>query len=429
MEEILYEYVNKLWIEKKLVSRIIVFRESIKILLLFKGGINYNPNWFKDMKQWFYYGFFKRYNLSYTRISGASRKLPPDCKLKHESIIRRVAKSQTPRKVNYTVITAVEDKIMMNTDHIPMYRDMASSYSWAQKGAGGGQKKNYRGQIATAGGEKDRFTGQVSCNKSGGKIIPFIIFKAKPPNGVREFQSNTVSYELKHRLPDSSGNEYPPEEKVYLTCNDTVNSNGEFTKMILEQVIFPELSVFEGKRSAILVDDFRGHSHSVVKEYVKQFKSGDEHDDDEARYDIVDFHIMAGGITPKAQPIDMILGKVFKGAYKDLYDSYMLTAPTRNGHPITPSRQLCAKWAVHAWDAIPESLIKKSWELAQYKTMEEIENEKNSMAIVNVSQQDIVNEILPVANESLVLNYQIPDNVYGGENNFDDSNVVHDIFY
>ena len=74
-----------------------------------------------------------------TRIAGASRKLPPDWKLKHEStIIRRVAKSQTPRKVNFTIIPAVEDDNVANTDHIPMYRDMASSYSWTKKGAGGG---------------------------------------------------------------------------------------------------------------------------------------------------------------------------------------------------------------------------------------------------------------------------------------------------
>ena len=51
-----------------------------------------------------------------------------------------------------------------------------------------------------------------------------------------------------------------------------------------------------------LLDDFKGHSTDVVKNYVKSFKSGDDTNDDEDRYDLIDFHIMGGGITPKSQP-------------------------------------------------------------------------------------------------------------------------------
>jgi len=50
------------------------------------------------------------------------------------------------------------------------------------------------------------------------------------------------------------------------------------------------------------------------------------------------------------------------------------------------------------------------------------------MAIVNVSQQHIVNAVLSVANEKLVFNNQTQDSVYDGENDFDDRNVMHDSF-
>ena len=127
------------------------------------------------------------------------------------------------------------------------------------------KQKKFRGQLATGGGEKDRFTVQLTYLKNGGKIRPFIIFKAKPADGIREYRSNNVAYELRNRLLDNEGNTYPSEEEVFLTCNDTANSSAVFTQLILEHVLFPELSVMQGKRSGLLVDDFKGHSHQLVK--------------------------------------------------------------------------------------------------------------------------------------------------------------------
>lgn len=419
LEDDLYSFIEDLWRDKKKVSRIIIFRKVIELDKLFKGGTN-DPTFFKQMKVWFYNGFCRRKNLSYTRIAGASRKLPSDWKEKQQRIIRSVAKSQTPRKEGHTVIPAVTDSRMANTDHVPMYRDMVGAYSWTKKGAGGRGKRSLRGQIGTGGGEKDRFTVQLTCLKDGGKVKPFIIFKAAPANGVREFKTNTVAYELKNRLPDNAGNTYPPSDKVYLTCNKTANSNGAFTIEILREVIFPALGVFDGERAGMLVDDFKGHSKKEVKEYVKSFRGGNELlDEEEDMYDLIDFLIMAGGITPKSQPIDVIIGKIFKGFYRDDYDQYMLTAPTRNGHPITPSRQLCATWVVNAWEKIPSEIIKKAWILANYKSMEDLSRDTTyDNEIVEYSSEDIVKKICESIDDkasddgTTIGHYLSPDNIY-----------------
>ena len=42
----------------------------------------------------------------------------------------------------------------------------------------------------------------------------------------------------------------------------------------------------------MLVDNFKGYSTNIVKEYVKSFKSGDETDGNEDRYELIDFHII-----------------------------------------------------------------------------------------------------------------------------------------
>ena len=48
-----------------------------------------------------------------------------------------------------------------------------------------------------------------------------------------------------------------------------------------------------------------------------------------------------------------------KGCYRDLHDTHMIDAPVnpQTGHPFTPSRQLCATWAVSAWERVPETLV------------------------------------------------------------------------
>ena len=127
------------------------------------------------------------------------------------------------------MIPAVPDERVCNSDHIPFYRDMAGSCSWTQKGEGGGGKRDSRGQLATGGGEKDRFTVQITCCKDGTKLPPFIIFKAKPADGRREFATNTVAHELRNREPDNAGNEHPTDEEACLCCNDTANSDGTLT--------------------------------------------------------------------------------------------------------------------------------------------------------------------------------------------------------
>ena len=167
----------------------------------------------------------------------------------------------------------------------------------------------------------------------------------------------------------------PPENKCCLVCNSTANSNTDLTIDILKRVMFPCLKIDELNRGDVLVDDFKGHRTDLAKGYVKSFKSGDCIDDEEDWHGLVNFHTMAGGITPKSQPLDLFPTKVMKGCYRDFYDIHMLSSPVnpRTGHPMMPSRQLCATWEAEAWDKVPESLIMKSWKVGNYKNYEDIQ--------------------------------------------------------
>ena len=102
---------------------------------------------------------------------------------------------------------------------------------------------------------------------------------------------------------------------------------------------------------------------------------------------------MGGGITPKAQSLDVLINKVFKGLFRDLFEEWSLNAPTnpKTGHPLDPSRQMLAQWIVKTWAKFPKELVRKSWEVSGYNSTEDMSNEEEmaSVAVINYSQEQL----------------------------------------
>ena len=82
----------------------------------------------------------------------------------------------------------------------------------------------------------------------------------------------------------------------------------------------------------LVLDAFRGHFDKKVKAH-------------NANHPLLKWPMMDGGITPKTHPLDVLINKIFKGFFRDLFEEWSLNALTnpKNGHPLAPSRQLLAQ--------------------------------------------------------------------------------------
>jgi hypothetical protein len=230
------------------------------------------------------------------------------------------------------------------------------------------------------------------------QAIPFIIFKGSPaPEGKPCGGKNTITYEIHHNLPDQWGNHYPNSDKVYITCAKTANSSGVKTIEYLDEVFFPHIGANDRdlqEPAGLVLDAFRGHYAKEVKAVTVPMTQ-------------LSWLIMDGGITPKAQPLDVLINKVFKGLFRDLFEEWTLSAPIndKTGHPCAPSRQLLVQWVVQAWEKIPTDLIKKAWTVSGYKKFSDLEA-SNTGDIVQYSPQELGTIIENLTDDNFVMAFQ-----------------------
>ena len=405
VDEELLKWMEDCWKNEKRVTRTTVFRKALEINPELYGGAG-SEGFLGRMKNWFYYSFAKKHNLSCRKIASVGQKLPNNWQEVMVDFRGRLRHRQDPqtRADGSTRVAGVEDAYYINTDHVPVWIESVGNYSWGKKDSG-------RRTVKTGGKEKDRFTAQLSIGKGGKKLIPFVIWNgelpcilscvstlgihcshmcyvpATPvPAGKKCGNRASVTYQIRYRdldaCADKEGNKYPPRDKIYMTVTKTANSNQDLTKLILKKVILPGAgAVKQGNtltcdhKIGVLWDEFRAHSCPAVKSYCQSF-------------DFLDVLILPGGLTPEGQPLDKVINKVFKGYFRDFYDQYTLNVKLDdNGRMRAPSRQLLAQWIVKAWEMVPEELVRKSWTACGYPSQKELES--NTGAIVPYSESAV----------------------------------------
>ena len=133
---------------------------------------------------------------------------------------------------------------------------------------------------------------------------------------------------------------------IHITVSPTANYSGDHTLDYLKELFFPEVGVEDGTLEEpvwLVLDAFWVHFDKKVKAR-------------NANHPLLKWIMMDGGITPKAQPLDILINNFFKGFFRDLFEEWSLNAPTnpKTGHPLAPYLQLLVQHIVKAWAKVPK---------------------------------------------------------------------------
>ena len=111
---------------------------------------------------------------------------------------------------------------------------------------------------------------------------------------------------------DKWRNLYPDRRKLYITTSKSGSSSGDLTLDYLEKVFFPEVRDVNGNlvdESGLVLDAFARHFDNKVKAITEPT-------------DKLSWLMMDGGITPKVQPLDVLIKKVWKVFYQNLFEDW-----------------------------------------------------------------------------------------------------------
>ena len=84
-----------------------------------------------------------------------------------------------------------------------------------------------------------------------------------------------------------------------------------------------------------------------------------------------------GGLTPKAQLLDLLVNRLFKDYLHEMYDLWALQQPLdHRGRIKPPSRQQLSFWVKEAWERVPKAVIVRSALLVGASTLQDYSPEE-----------------------------------------------------
>ncbi|CAB1098020.1 unnamed protein product [Ectocarpus sp. CCAP 1310/34] len=211
--------------------------------------------------------------------------------------------------------------------------------------------------VKTGGKEKVRITAVLAANMSGDKLPPLLIFKGKHTAQGKPLAPNSIEREFKAGK-DKQGHTYP-RGVVYAVDEKAWHTQRVFNDVWLPQVWNRrpgrggrELS-YRQPDTLLAWDDYTVHKTAACKTAMKTSNTT--------------LFLIPGGLTPKIQPWDGLIIKLFKSNMSRLHDDHMTSDKVvRNdrGYPDPPSRGLLAQWVKKAWDDVDPESIRSSWKKA-----------------------------------------------------------------
>ena len=275
----------------------------------------------------------------------------------------------------------MSDVDIANADETAMYFEMTSKIIFQKRGA-------QSVPVKTGGGDRLRCTVMLGITAAGGKMKPYIIFKGKAPaNFAKKPRSNSIWAKVCQLIDEGKISKkvvVGVNEKAWMTTRD-------YNRWITECFRFrPGRPSSANHPNILIVDNFGPHKDPNINVRL-----------------LHDFNtyvvLVPPGCTPKFQPLDVLLMRVFKNHLRVLYASWVRENPVPAGEERPkPGLDLVCKWIEEAWDRVPTPLVKKSFQSAkcygvtdeERKAAEEVEEQEEYIASTLLLPKDKYDELV-----------------------------------
>uniref|UniRef100_U9UYM1 HTH CENPB-type domain-containing protein n=1 Tax=Rhizophagus irregularis (strain DAOM 181602 / DAOM 197198 / MUCL 43194) TaxID=747089 RepID=U9UYM1_RHIID len=297
IEDDLFTWVCKRRTNQNPVTRKMITKKAIT-LSRNQDFLANNPNItsFKFSNKWLS-GFLGRYNLSERHRTTVAQQLPSDLieKQNHDYPLKYIG----------------------NIDETLLWFDLPSNFTIDHKGT-----KTV--SIHTTGHECSSFTVVLACIADGSKLLAVCIFKLK------NVPKENFPYGIHIRANEKGW----MNEKEMLWWIETV---------------WTSRNPFGNSRSLLVLDSFRGHIVSSVKNRLVEKNTN--------------IAVIPGGCTSKLQPLDVAINKSFKAKM-----SSTIHTLTPAGRIKKPSYSTVATWVKESWDDVDKDLIRRSFKCCGVST-------------------------------------------------------------
>ncbi|CAB1099205.1 unnamed protein product [Ectocarpus sp. CCAP 1310/34] len=211
--------------------------------------------------------------------------------------------------------------------------------------------------VKTGGKEKMRITSVLTVFADGSKLPPLVIFKGQPTPKGKAPAANSIEREFKD-YKDKKGYAYP-RGVVY-----AVDPKAWHSQRVLNEVWLPQvwnqrpgrqgrLGSYRQPDTLLAWDDYTVHKTDASTKAMAESNTT--------------LFLIPGGLTPKLQPCDGFVNKIFKANMSRLYDHHMASPHVKrgdHGYPEAPSRGLVEQWVKKSWEALTADEVRASWRKA-----------------------------------------------------------------
>ena len=219
----------------------------------------------------------------------------------------------------------VQQRFVINMDQTPVFLSMHPKRTLDLRGTR--TVHALRTSNCTA-----RMTVSLAVSADGDKLKPMVIFKGQPDGRIAT-----------RELPDFETN-----DELLLCCQPNAWQDERNMRRWIDEILVPYLQErAEGVPVFLFLDQFEVHKSQRTRERLEELG--------------IHLQLIPAGCTGLVQPVDVSIGKPFKGRVRKHWFDWMVAQNPALPTMANASREDAASWVADAWRDFDPNIIRNGW--------------------------------------------------------------------